>query len=137
MSIFLYANNNNPLAPSTLDLLTAPNMWVLNNNPQSETFIYRIFTRHEVTAKRVSGTDTIGGTGLFYLSDTEDTVFDSTKVGNVENGRYIIESSIFEPTSVFEIIEFRNNNTELVRRYDSKGKNVPSVVYSTWYAQFE
>ena len=132
---FLHANNNNP-APSMLDILTAPNRWT-SNNPTGEVYSYMTFTGHEFASKKVFGTEVYGGTVLFYLSDTEDTVFDSAKVGKVGNGKYIVAFLNSEPPIVLEIKEFRNNNTEMVLFFDSKGKDVPSVVYSTWYAQFE
>ena len=121
-------------SPTTLDYLAAPVKWTIRWPGTS--YDYFSFTRTTIKGGRViEGVDR-GGTSLFYLSDTGDvTTFDSTKVGQVENGSYIICSKLSGIPEVYQIK--RIYDTHMILFYDSKGKNTPSSVSSTLYPKFE
>jgi hypothetical protein len=60
------------------------------------------------------------GTFEFYLSDSKDTIFDSSKKNKVENGRYIISRMVRDksdkrptPVSILEIIELTDEKMVL------------------------
>lgn len=116
-----------------IDYLCSPKMWVIpSSNGGSYDFIQ--FTKTHATIGRMIRNQPRTGTNPYYLSDTEVSVFDSTKVGKVENGKYIIISR--HSGNAPKIYEIKSIDwDELVIFYDSKGKNIPNKTTSTWQAK--
>lgn len=90
---------------STMDKLQATVWW---DGPLPKWVSYMKFskTKWMITTKYEGklGTKT-GHPNEYYLSDMIDTVFDVSKVGKIQNGKYIIENG-----AIIEIVKLDNTN---------------------------
>lgn len=118
--------------PTTLDYLTAPSMW--KQKSEGDTYDYFKFTKRIAEAGMVINNVPHGGSSTFYLSNLEEhNTFDTTKVGKVESGSYIV---ISDPEEII-ILKIENINADSITLfYDSKGKNIPDKGSATYYATY-
>lgn len=90
---------------STMDKLRAT-AW--RNGPLPKWVSYMKFskTKWMITTKYEGKLGTKPGhPNVYYLSDTIDTVFDASKVGKIQNGKYIIENG-----AITEIVKLDDTN---------------------------
>jgi hypothetical protein len=90
-ALLLFLTSSIPVQKTTLQKLTGKT-WTYQ---YPEGYSKPIVLTFSFTDSTQTGTITFEGGGgsadrLFYLSDTIETVFDDSKVGNVQNGKYII-----------------------------------------------
>lgn len=130
----VFSSTVNDAPAQILSYLCAPKMWV-EPNASDEGYDFMQFTETQFYGGRMIENVPYAGRCLFYLSDTEVNTFDSTRVGKIQSGKYIILSQPDGTTDIFEIKGI--DSRELTLFYDSKGKNVPNKSTGTLQAKYE
>ncbi|MDR1199150.1 MAG: hypothetical protein LBK94_09115 [Prevotellaceae bacterium] len=86
-SLCLTAQTNNPTTMQKLINKT----WTLVSNNANECLYKHQYTATQLIESVVCQEKTTSGNADFYLSNQIEATFDYSKVGNIQNGKYIIE----------------------------------------------
>ena len=103
-------------AKSTMDLLTQREWKItLEFNKDFHMESTDTYTTTELVNKsKGTGTDEFELRFKYYLSDEVETVFDSSKVGKILNGSYIIMENEFSNISIQKIVKISDSELEII-----------------------
>ena len=102
-------------AKSTMDLLTLRE-WKITYEVNKDYYIestYTYTTTEFIDKSKGTGVDEVELRLKYYLSNKAETVFDSSKVGKIPNGNYIITINKFSKVVVWEIINISDSELEI------------------------
>lgn len=101
--------------PTTVSLLSEC-VWVIKDYDDYDEVMnppVMKFTDNEFSHAQIIDGRLFQNKKLYYLSDVIPTVFDSTKIGNVPNGKYIVTMDYDNHLNVYEILELTADKLEL------------------------
>lgn len=126
-------------AQTNMDYLTGPEMWIVPYDDLDGEYSFHRFHNNQVYIEMVfPKTSTfynkVKWSTPFYLSDTFDEVFDQSKVGKSNTGRFLVESAgTSNPPNVSEIRAISASSITLF--FDSRGRNTPDKGTTTLVAK--
>ena len=103
-------------AKSTMDLLTQREwkiVFEINKDFHVES-TYTYTTTEFIDKSKGTGTDGFELKFKYYLSDKRETVFDSSKVGKIQNGDYIIKENELLDVSIHKIVKISDSELEII-----------------------
>ena len=101
---------------STMDLLTLRE-WKITYEVNKDYYIestYTYTTTEFIDKSKGTGVDEVELRLKYYLSDKAETVFDSSKVGKIPNGNYIIMENEFSNISIRKIVKISDLELEII-----------------------